>query len=63
MSRSRDRDRKQDYVFRSQVENRQWTDVICADCGTSCKVPFFPDGHRPVYCQSCYQKHKPERFS
>ncbi|MFZ2071505.1 MAG: CxxC-x17-CxxC domain-containing protein [Halobacteriota archaeon] len=36
--------------------------VTCADCGEECQVPFKPDGTRPVYCQECYQKHRPKRF-
>jgi CxxC-x17-CxxC domain-containing protein len=36
-------------------------DVVCSDCGKQCQVPFKPDGTRPVYCQDCYQKHRPAR--
>ena len=30
----------------------------CSDCGIDCKVPFIPDGIRPVYCKSCFNLHK-----
>ncbi|MDD1742977.1 MAG: hypothetical protein LUQ47_06550 [Methanotrichaceae archaeon] len=42
---------------------REMTDVTCSDCGCQTQVPFKPDGTRPVYCQDCYQKHKPPRSS
>ncbi|HJH27500.1 MAG TPA: hypothetical protein C5S37_12250 [Methanophagales archaeon] len=41
---------------------REMHTVTCADCGEECQVPFKPDGSRPVYCQECYQKHRPKRF-
>ena len=28
----------------------------CASCGTSCQVPFKPNGKKPVYCLPCFQK-------
>ncbi|MBD3282619.1 MAG: type IV secretion system DNA-binding domain-containing protein [Candidatus Portnoybacteria bacterium] len=31
-------------------------DAKCAKCGKKTKVPFQPDGVRPVYCQDCLQK-------
>ncbi|MBI4052641.1 MAG: hypothetical protein HY394_01215 [Candidatus Diapherotrites archaeon] len=37
---------------------RQLYDAVCADCGAETKVPFKPDGKRPVYCRDCYQKRK-----
>ncbi len=32
--------------------------AICSECGVECQVPFKPDPHRPVYCGTCYSKHK-----
>ncbi len=32
-------------------------DAVCADCGTSCQVPFRPNGKKPVYCKECFPKH------
>ncbi|UEC43201.1 MAG: hypothetical protein METHAR1v1_1200007 [Methanothrix sp.] len=40
---------------------REMSDATCADCGKETKVPFKPDGSRPVYCSECYQKHRPAR--
>src|SRR3990167_2930215 len=28
----------------------------CAHCGKQAKVPYKPDGRRPVYCTSCFKK-------
>ncbi|HWQ19908.1 MAG TPA: CxxC-x17-CxxC domain-containing protein [Methanotrichaceae archaeon] len=40
---------------------REMHEAVCADCGEKTQVPFQPDGVRPVYCQQCYQKHRPPR--
>jgi len=32
--------------------------AICSECGADCEVPFKPDPHRPVYCRTCYSRHK-----
>lgn len=37
--------------------DRQMHDAVCADCGNSCKVPFFPSGEKPVYCSNCFENH------
>lgn len=55
------------YENRSEGRNydrppREMHDITCADCGSESQVPFKPDGDRPVYCQECFQKHKPNRF-
>lgn len=28
--------------------------AVCAQCGGEAKVPFQPNGERPVYCSACY---------
>jgi CxxC-x17-CxxC domain-containing protein len=33
---------------------RQYYDVVCAQCGSEAKVPFQPRGDRPVYCDDCF---------
>lgn len=33
---------------------RELHDAVCANCGASCKVPFVPNGERPVYCSECF---------
>ncbi|NPV63385.1 MAG: hypothetical protein HPY61_12310 [Methanotrichaceae archaeon] len=42
---------------------REMHDAVCSDCGKQTQVPFKPDQDRPVYCQECYQKHRPPRRS
>lgn len=39
---------------------RQFYDAVCASCGSDCKVPFAPNGDRPVYCSECFAKMKEE---
>lgn len=29
--------------------------ATCAECGSSCEVPFKPTGERPVYCSDCFR--------
>jgi CxxC-x17-CxxC domain-containing protein len=41
---------------------REMHKATCADCGKETEVPFVPSGDRPVYCQECFQKHKPKRY-
>ena len=36
-------------------------DATCGDCGKTCQVPFEPRQDKPVYCNDCFQNHKPER--
>lgn len=46
----------------SRERTREFTDVKCSDCGRDTRVPFrvrFPN--KPVYCPSCWQKHRAER--
>jgi CxxC-x17-CxxC domain-containing protein len=31
-------------------------DTVCADCGNNCRVPFRPNGEKPVYCVNCFSK-------
>ncbi|MDE5964549.1 MAG: zinc-ribbon domain containing protein [Eubacterium sp.] len=33
---------------------RELHDAVCANCGAGCKVPFVPNGDRPVYCSECF---------
>ena len=35
-------------------------DATCGDCGKQCQVPFEPRQDKPVYCNECFPKHKPE---
>jgi CxxC-x17-CxxC domain-containing protein len=35
--------------------------AACSDCGKEARVPFKPDGSRPVYCKACWGKRKQSR--
>ena len=41
---------------------REMHKTKCSDCGDECEVPFKPTQGKPVYCRSCFAKHKPQRF-
>ena len=38
---------------------RQMFPATCASCGKSTEVPFQPRGDKPVYCNDCFRKTKP----
>jgi CxxC-x17-CxxC domain-containing protein len=37
-------------------EDRPSFEAICAQCGSSCRVPFKPNGTKPVLCKPCFEK-------
>lgn len=43
-------------------EPREMHKATCSDCGKETEVPFKPDPDRPVYCQECFQNHRPKRY-
>ena len=40
---------------------KQMYTAICASCGKEAKVPFKPNGEKPVYCSECFAKMKEDR--
>jgi CxxC-x17-CxxC domain-containing protein len=50
--RGGDRDRDFGGERRTPVLHR----ATCAECGTSCEVPFRPTGERPVLCSNCFRR-------
>lgn len=36
--------------------DRRMYPAICDKCGRECQVPFRPDGSKPIYCSSCFEK-------
>jgi len=34
---------------------REMHNVICAECGVECQVPFQPRSDKPVFCSNCFQ--------
>ncbi len=39
---------------------RELFTATCAACGKEAKVPFKPNGEKPVYCSECFAKMKEE---
>ena len=39
-------------------DHKEMFDAICANCGKPCKVPFRPNGEKPVYCNDCFHAQK-----
>lgn len=44
-----------------RFRERDFTQVVCAECGQKCEVPFKPSEDRPVYCRECFAKRKGDR--
>ena len=53
-SYGRGRGRQQD----DDSGERNFTQVVCAECGKKCEIPFKPSTDRPVYCRECFSKRK-----
>jgi CxxC-x17-CxxC domain-containing protein len=51
--------------YRGPSNDRELFDTTCANCGTATKVPFRPNGTKPVYCRDCFKPEEsraPQRF-
>ena len=35
-------------------DRKEMFDAVCAKCGSSCQVPFKPNGRKEVYCSKCF---------
>ncbi len=53
--------RNSDNRSSSAKKDREEFDAVCAECGKMIKVPFKPDGTRPVFCKDCLEKKRLER--
>jgi CxxC-x17-CxxC domain-containing protein len=40
------------------MSQKRMFNVKCTDCGKSTTVPFNPTKGRPVYCKTCFAKHR-----
>lgn len=38
-------------------------EATCASCGSPCRVPFRPNGSKPVLCGTCFKKNGPSPAS
>jgi len=45
----------------SRQDDREMHKATCSDCGTECEVPFKPTEGKPVRCQDCFRKNRPQR--
>ncbi|MBO0778699.1 MAG: zinc-ribbon domain containing protein [Ktedonobacteraceae bacterium] len=54
--RSARRNSQSGYSSRPRTERYE---AICAECGQPTSVPFMPREDRPVYCDDCFQAHRP----
>jgi len=48
------------------MSQKRMFEIKCTDCGTATTVPFEPTKGKPVYCRTCFSKHRnnqPERSS
>ena len=43
------------------AEPEEMHEAVCSDCGETCKLPFQPNPNRPVYCQNCWEKRRPQQ--
>jgi len=43
------------------MEDREMHKATCSDCGAECEVPFKPTSGKPVRCQDCFRKNRPQR--
>lgn len=43
------------------MEDRQMHKATCSDCGNECEVPFEPTEGKPVRCNDCFRKNRPQR--
>ena len=35
--------------------------AVCAECGEECEIPFEPKEGRPVKCNDCFRRGRPQR--
>ena len=40
------------------MSQKRMFEVKCTDCGKSTKVPFEPTKGKPIYCKTCFSKHR-----
>lgn len=43
---------------RGEYDRPEMHKAICSDCGSSCEVPFRPNGTKPVLCSTCFGAQK-----
>ncbi len=53
-----DADKKDVVITKPAIEDKPMYDATCAACDLEIKVPFKPDGNRPVFCKECFKDHQ-----
>jgi CxxC-x17-CxxC domain-containing protein len=43
------------------MTQKRMFNVKCTDCGKSTTVPFEPTKGKPVYCRTCFLKHRTQQ--
>jgi CxxC-x17-CxxC domain-containing protein len=41
---------------------REMFEAVCSECGAIARVPFQPSGDKPVYCSSCFELRRSQRY-
>ncbi len=42
----------------ARPRSTEFVEATCSACGAVTKLPFHPDGVRPVFCRTCFQERK-----
>jgi len=40
------------------MSQKRMFEIKCTDCGKATTVPFEPTKGKPVYCRTCFSKHR-----
>ncbi|UCD96893.1 MAG: hypothetical protein JSV35_02235 [Candidatus Bathyarchaeota archaeon] len=40
------------------MSQKKMFEIKCIDCGNAATVPFKPTVGKPVYCRTCFSKHR-----
>ena len=43
------------------MSQKRMFEVKCTECKKDTTVPFEPTKGKPVYCKTCFAKHRPKR--
>ena len=57
-ARKNSRNRDQGFAGSGYRQNRQMYETTCDGCGQIARVPFQPDGSKPVYCSDCFRNNR-----
>ncbi len=52
---------KKEVVEKAQIDDREMFVTKCWGCGIDTKIPFKPDGKRPIFCKDCLRNYRREQ--